>query len=157
MSWMCQRVFVGRTCVWSQRSSRCARKIACAVWRQMRAKTCWLSGRRVFVALFAHQVHQNVMDSGIPLDVKPSQPEENRVDNKGPSIRELTASDRPAPRFPAKLWAAVNDSRSDLLTWDRDGTAFMVHEHRFCNEVMTAHPGLVQAAAFNNFRRYWFC
>ena len=33
-------------------------------------------------------------------------------------------------RFPAKLWKAVNDAASTLLSWRQDGTGFVVDEHR---------------------------
>ena len=55
--------------------------------------------------------------------------------------------------FPEKLWAAVNDKQSDIISWSKDGKSIIVEDKLFVGEVMKFHPGLVQIASFTNFRR----
>ena len=55
--------------------------------------------------------------------------------------------------FPEKLWAAVSDPHSDIISWSNDGNSIVVEDKLFVGEVMKHHPGLVQIASFTNFRR----
>ena len=55
--------------------------------------------------------------------------------------------------FPEKLWAAVNDKQSGIISWSKDGKSIIVEDKLFVGEVMKFHPGLVQIASFTNFRR----
>ena len=55
--------------------------------------------------------------------------------------------------FPEKLWDAVSDPHSDIISWSNDGKSIVVEDKLFVGEVMKQHPGLVQIASFTNFRR----